>query len=243
MLQGQGHTVVTAINGKEGFEKAVKEQPALIVLDVMMDDSTEGFATAQKLRRVEAIKYTPIMMLTSVNETSPQKFGEKDGEFLPVDAFLEKLTKKLRPNDLLMIVSDHGFSAFNRGFHLNSWLHREGYLALKDGKKASGKWYADVDWSRSRAYGQGLNGIFLNLKGRESQGIETFEVSSAVPVAPPQRLRLQAELEQREGRPVFLEYRIDPGLVGGLSLRKGNIILDVSLRGRLAQLKERLIEG
>lgn len=78
---------------------------------------------------------------------------------------------------------------------------------------------------------------------RESQGIETFEVSSAVPVAPPQRLRLQAELERREGRPVFLEYRIDPGLVGGLSLRKGNIILDVSLRGRLAQLKERLIEG
>ena len=77
----------------------------------------------------------------------------------------------MRPNDLLMIVSDHGFNAFNRGFHLNSWLHREGYLVLNEGKKTSGKWYADVDWSRSRAYGQGLNGIFLNLKGRESQGI------------------------------------------------------------------------
>ncbi len=88
-----------------------------------------------------------------------------------MDAFLEKLFARMRPDDLLMIVSDHGFSAFNRGFHLNSWLHREGYLALKDGRKESGKWYADVDWSRSRAYGQGLNGIFLNVKGRESQGI------------------------------------------------------------------------
>ncbi len=93
VLEGQGHTVVTALNGREGFEKASKERPDLIILDVMMDDSTEGFATAQKLRRTEALKYVPIMMLTSVNETSPQKFGEKDGEFLPVDAFMEKPIK------------------------------------------------------------------------------------------------------------------------------------------------------
>ena len=93
VLQGQGHTVVTAINGKEGFEKASKENPDLVILDVMMDDSTEGFATAQKLRATEALKYVPIMMLTSVNETAPQKFSDKDGEFLPVDAFMEKPIK------------------------------------------------------------------------------------------------------------------------------------------------------
>jgi len=101
----------------------------------------------------------------------PKVTGAILESYRSMDAFLEKLFKKMRPNDLLMIVSDHGFSAFNRGFHLNSWLHREGYLVLNEGKKTSGKWYADVDWSRSRAYGQGLNGIFLNLKGRESQGI------------------------------------------------------------------------
>ncbi|MGE5340087.1 MAG: alkaline phosphatase family protein [Candidatus Omnitrophota bacterium] len=88
-----------------------------------------------------------------------------------MDRFLEKLFKVMKKDDLLMIVSDHGFNAFNRGFHLNSWLHREGYLVLNEGKTASGKWYADVDWSKSRAYGQGLNGIFLNLKGREKFGI------------------------------------------------------------------------
>jgi F-type H+-transporting ATPase subunit delta len=78
---------------------------------------------------------------------------------------------------------------------------------------------------------------------RERQGVETFEVSSAVSITSGQKERLRAELERLEGRPVFLEYRLDPGLVGGLSLRKGNVIYDVSLQGRLAKLKERMIEG
>lgn len=88
-----------------------------------------------------------------------------------MDAFLAELFARMRPEDLLIIVSDHGFAAVNRDFHLNSWLHQEGYLVLKEGKKFSGKWYADVDWSRSRAYGQGLHGIFLNMRGREKYGI------------------------------------------------------------------------
>ncbi|MCX6557204.1 MAG: alkaline phosphatase family protein, partial [Candidatus Aminicenantes bacterium] len=88
-----------------------------------------------------------------------------------MDDLMARLFKKMGPDDLLMVVSDHGFNAFNRGFNLNTWLHQEGYLVLRDGKKTSGKWYADVDWSRSRAFGQGLNGIFLNLRGREKSGI------------------------------------------------------------------------
>jgi DNA-binding response OmpR family regulator len=93
VLEGQGHTVETAVNGKEGFDKASKFKPDLIILDVMMDEPTEGFHTAYKFRQSAALKFVPILMLTSVNETSPQKFGEKDGEFLPVDAFMEKPIK------------------------------------------------------------------------------------------------------------------------------------------------------
>lgn len=88
-----------------------------------------------------------------------------------MDDFLGKLFKVMRKDDLLIVVSDHGFGPFNREFHLNSWLHKEGFLVLKDGKTKSDKWYADVDWSKSKAYGQGLNGIFLNMKGREKYGI------------------------------------------------------------------------
>ncbi len=88
-----------------------------------------------------------------------------------MDDFLGRLMPKLGKNDLLMIVSDHGFNKVNRDFHLNSWLHKEGYLVLKDGKTSSDKFYKDVDWSKSRAYGQGLHGIFVNMKGRERHGI------------------------------------------------------------------------
>lgn len=113
------------------------------------------------------------------NSGSPAEKPSKDAKVInaiyesykAMDDFLGQLVVKIGPKDLLMIVSDHGFNAFNRGFHLNSWLHQEGYLVLKEGKTVSGKWYEDVDWSRTKAYGQGLNGVFLNMKGREKHGI------------------------------------------------------------------------
>jgi predicted AlkP superfamily phosphohydrolase/phosphomutase len=73
--------------------------------------------------------------------------------------------------NLLVVLSDHGFHTFRRGVNLNAWLHREGYLALKEGCDGSGEWLRDVDWSRTRAFALGLGGIFLNVKGREAQGI------------------------------------------------------------------------
>ena len=51
------------------------------------------------------------------------------------------------------------------------------------------------------------------------------------------------KLELLENKPVFLKYRSDPSLVGGLSIRKGNIVYDVSIRGNLGRLKENIIEG
>jgi predicted AlkP superfamily phosphohydrolase/phosphomutase len=77
----------------------------------------------------------------------------------------------MNKNSALVIMSDHGFKSFRRGFNLNSWLYRSGYLHLKDGKTTSGEWFKDVDWSRTRAYGLGLGGLYLNQNGREAQGI------------------------------------------------------------------------
>jgi predicted AlkP superfamily phosphohydrolase/phosphomutase len=55
--------------------------------------------------------------------------------------------------------------------NLNRWLLDNGYLALRDGADGSGQWLRDVDWSRTRAYVLGLTGLFLNVSGREGQGI------------------------------------------------------------------------
>ncbi len=86
-----------------------------------------------------------------------------------MDDLIGRTIQKISDDSLLLIVSDHGFKAFRYGVNLNCWLHQQGYLALKEGA-AEGDWFENVDWSRTRAYSLGLNGIYLNLKGRESRG-------------------------------------------------------------------------
>ncbi len=75
------------------------------------------------------------------------------------------------PRNLFLVLSDHGFKSFRRGINLNKWLHDEGYLVLEEGRERSGEWLRGVDWSKTRAFAVGLGGIFLNVQGRESQGV------------------------------------------------------------------------
>jgi len=96
---------------------------------------------------------------------------------------------------LVIAMSDHGFTSWRRTFHLNAWLHQNGYLAVRDESLPAGmELLTNVDWSRTRAYGFGLNGMYVNLKGREKDGI--------VPAS--EREALLAELKGR------LEGTIDP---------------------------------
>lgn len=88
-----------------------------------------------------------------------------------MDGLIGRVMEKIDEDTLLMVISDHGFKSFARCMNLNAWLHQNGYLTLKDGKTESGDWFEDVDWSRTRAYTMGLNGLYLNIKGREKQGI------------------------------------------------------------------------
>ena len=88
-----------------------------------------------------------------------------------MDVLVGKTLAKCKGKDtVLMIISDHGFNTFRHGVDLNRWLEENGYLKVKDGPRDE-KYLAAVDWSKTRAFAIGLAGIFLNLKGRESQGI------------------------------------------------------------------------
>jgi predicted AlkP superfamily phosphohydrolase/phosphomutase len=88
-----------------------------------------------------------------------------------MDALVGKTWAKCKANDtVLMIISDHGFSSFRYGVDLNRWLEKNGYLKVKPGRQDE-KYLNAVDWPQTRAFAAGLSGIFLNLKGRESQGI------------------------------------------------------------------------
>ncbi len=89
-----------------------------------------------------------------------------------MDRLIGQVMQQIDGGTLLMVVSDHGFKSFARCVNVNAWLHENGYLALKDGKTESrSDWFEDVDWSRTRAYTMGLNGLYLNIKGRERYGI------------------------------------------------------------------------
>jgi CheY-like chemotaxis protein len=90
-LEAKGHEVHTAPDGDAGFKKAKELNPDLMLMDVMMNDVSEGFQTVYRIRKDEALKFTPILMLTSVNQAFDHKFDPKrDKAFLPVDAFVEK---------------------------------------------------------------------------------------------------------------------------------------------------------
>lgn len=88
-----------------------------------------------------------------------------------MDILVGKTTEKCNGDgSVLMIISDHGFNSFRYGVDLNRWLEENGYLVLKDNNRTD-KYLAAVDWSKTRAFAIGLGGIFLNIKGREAQGI------------------------------------------------------------------------
>lgn len=77
----------------------------------------------------------------------------------------------------------------------------------------------------------------------ERQGILTCRVASVMPLTEPQKARLQERLEGLEGQPVSLVFVIDPELIGGLTVTKGHVVYDISLRGQVEKLREIIIEG
>jgi CheY-like chemotaxis protein len=102
-LESAKHEVLEARSGREGLEKIKSERPDLIILDVMMDTSTEGFQLALRLRnpdpKSELAEYRdiPILMLTAIHSTTPLRF-EPDIDYLPVELFVDK---PIDPDDLL----------------------------------------------------------------------------------------------------------------------------------------------
>lgn len=109
--------------------------------------------------------------------------------YVDMDRILGQTLRYVDPGTALFVLSDHGFTSFRRGVNLNTWLLENGYLALRPGTDGSSEYLADIDWSRTRAYTFGLAGIYLNLRGRESQGIVPESARAALTEELAARLR------------------------------------------------------
>ncbi|OGQ77214.1 MAG: hypothetical protein A2289_23995 [Deltaproteobacteria bacterium RIFOXYA12_FULL_58_15] len=122
-----------------------------------------------------------------------------------VDRLLGKTRAALGEDNILIVMSDHGFARYARKVHLNAWLRDQGYLVLKDGKKTGSIAGGDVDWSKTRAYALGFNGLYLNLAGREAQGIVAASDKEALQREVGEKLR--ALLDPQDG--VQVVHRVD----------------------------------
>jgi predicted AlkP superfamily phosphohydrolase/phosphomutase len=99
-----------------------------------------------------------------------------------MDAIVGDVMRTMKPGATLIIVSDHGFHSWRKGFNTNTWLVQNGFMTLKNPNAADksydlnnlfdqGSFFPNTDWSRTKAYAVGLGQIYLNLSGREKYGI------------------------------------------------------------------------
>ena len=132
-----------------------------------------------------------------------------------MDEALGRVLEEVDERTTLVVMSDHGFAPFYWGVNLNSWLVERGYVTLTDpSRQGLTPLFLNVDWSQTTAYALGLQGLYVNLRGRDMNGIVS-------PGAEHEQLldRLEADLlamvDDRNGRsPVQLVYRTQEELSG-----------------------------
>jgi len=102
--------------------------------------------------------------------------GITDDLYRQFDAEVGRAMAALPPEVPLVVMSDHGFAPFRREVNINTWLVKEGYLTMTTPDLDEQVSILDsADWGKSRAYGLGLNGLYLNQRGREGSGIVTAQ--------------------------------------------------------------------
>jgi len=128
-----------------------------------------------------SVDLTSHMFWRAIDQKSPAssaqlavKYGHViEDYYVKMDSMLGEALKAAHADTTVLVVSDHGFAPFRRSFNLNTWLVDNGYLVLHGGAQPGPglNIFADADWSKTRAYGLGLNGLYVNLRGREKNGI------------------------------------------------------------------------
>jgi len=151
--------------------------------------------------------------------------------YLQMDPVLGRLRERLGDDVTYIVMSDHGFAPYRRKFDLNAWLRDNDYLFLnedpppgagEDAKPAAENGtgflgvvelrdpdnkqkvlYSDVDWSRTKAYAMGFNGLYLNLEGREGQGVVDPADTDALLARLKRELEAVVDPKHPDGRPIL----------------------------------------
>ncbi|MDH4044687.1 MAG: response regulator [Gemmatimonadota bacterium] len=94
VLEHEGYAVVEARSGAEGLEKLRAHEPDLVVLDVMMESSTEGYGVSETIKYSEqyrAFDSTPIIMVSSIHESPDERYPRApEVDMIRPDRYLTK---------------------------------------------------------------------------------------------------------------------------------------------------------
>ncbi|MFO0982021.1 MAG: alkaline phosphatase family protein [Planctomycetota bacterium] len=127
-----------------------------------------------------------------------QQYGTHiDDLYVEMDGIIGRVRSRLPSDATLIVMSDHGFASFRREMNLNTWLEQQGYLVLRADASREGAIADIVDWSKTRAYSIGFNAIYLNVKGREGQGIVADDPAARRELADEMRTRLLKEVDPK----------------------------------------------
>jgi len=97
--------------------------------------------------------------------------GVIEQTYRDMDRLVGMAMKRVDSDTTLLVMSDHGFGPFSRAFNLNTWLRQAGFLTTGKGQSDASAPLEAVDWDATRAYGLGLQGLYVNTRGRERFGI------------------------------------------------------------------------
>lgn len=168
--------------------------------------------------------------LAAENGSAIEEFYEQ------MDQVLGEVLPKVDDRTTLLVLSDHGFAPYYRSFNLNTWLLDNGYVKMKaDATGDSNEPFANVDWSQTRAYGMGLNGLYVNLRGREKNGI--VEPAAADGLLREIQAKLLAVKDPKAQLPVITRADLASEIYQGPYARSGPDILVGYNRGYRAGWK------
>ncbi len=179
---------------------ALNEDEFLQMVHLLVDERTRQYhAALQQFKRGFLYFYfghtdqLAHMFWRDIDPDHPGRRPEQEGKYTNViyDTYVEmdqrlgEALAALDDNDVLIVMSDHGFTSFRRGFNVNTWLVKNGYMKVhgldRDNLRRG---LLNIIFPETRAYAVGINGLYINLKGREKYGI----------VDPADKRRLMEEL-------------------------------------------------
>jgi len=108
ILESEGHEVGHQLDDVDAPKRIAEFGADLAILDVMFpENDSAGFEIARAIRQDEAVKATPIIMLSAINEKGDYSVtfsnDDRDDAYLPVDVFVEK---PIKPEALLAKIAE-----------------------------------------------------------------------------------------------------------------------------------------